>query len=617
MTTKKLSLITATLLLSTNAFADITLEDITVVSATKTTQKLSNVTSNIEVITAGDIQDRGYTTVTQALNSLAGITFTQNGGLGQSTSVNVRGMDSRSTLVLIDGIRYNDITALSGAPFEHLMVENIAQIEVVKGAQSGVWGADAAAGVINIITKTPENGVHGSAHVEGGSFSTKKYGATLSAKTDTYYLNVSHNVVDTDGFTAQAPKDADIDTLEDDGYTNKTTSIKLGYNINETNKIELAHTLIDATTEYDPFGDPDGFSKSTTKDAFSSVKFNHIDSFNELNVYANRSSFERAFIDDFSTSPFDGQVDEYGINSKIPYGEEDFVLVGADYKSFEHKNIINKDFNNKGVFITNNNTFKGFMGGTTILTESLRYDSYSTFDNELTGKIGLKHIHENIEGLVTSVNYGTAYTVPTLYQLYAPASTFGGFTSPIGNENLQPETTKAFDVTLAYKDFSVSYFNNKIDNLIEYTNGYNNVEGTSNIDGLEIAYAKEIIENLQLSMNYTNLFTAEDKDGNQLKRRASETFKMAVDYYGVEKLHVGADLEYVGSRTDIIFNPDFTTSDVETGKYTVINVTADYQVTKAFQVYGKIVNLTDEKYQTVYGYATSPRAFYAGIRAKF
>jgi len=617
MTTKKLSLITATLLLSTNAFADITLEDITVVSATKTTQKLSNVTSNIEVITAGDIQDRGYTTVTQALNSLSGITFTQNGGLGQSTSVNVRGMDSRSTLVLIDGIRYNDITALSGAPFEHLMVENIAQIEVVKGAQSGVWGADAAAGVINIITKTPESGVHGTAHVEGGSFSTKKYGATLSAKTDTYYLNVSHNVVDTDGFTAQAPKDADIDTLEDDGYTNKTTSIKLGYNINETNKIELAHTLIDTTTEYDPFGDPDGFSKSTTKDAFSSVKFNHIDSFNELTMYANRSSFEREFIDDFSTSPFDGQVDEYGINSKIPYGEEDFVLVGADYKSFEHKNSINKDFNNKGVFITNNNTFKGFMGGTTILTESLRYDSYSTFDNELTGKVGLKHIHENIEGLVTSVNYGTAYTVPTLYQLYAPASTFGGFTSPIGNENLQPETTKAFDVTLAYKDFSVSYFNNKIDNLIEYTNGYNNVEGTSNIDGLEIAYAKEIIENLQLSMNYTNLFTAEDKDGNQLKRRASETFKMAVDYYGVEKLHVGADLEYVGSRTDIIFNPDFTTSDVETGKYTVINVTADYQVTKAFQVYGKIVNLTDEKYQTVYGYATSPRAFYAGIRAKF
>jgi len=617
MTTKTLSLITTTLLLSTNTFADMTLEEITVISATKTTQKLDNVTSNVDVITAQDIEDRGYTTVTEALNSLAGITFTRNGGLGTSTSINMRGMDAKSTLVVIDGVRYNDITSTSGAPFAHLMIEDIAQIEVVKGAQSGVWGADAAAGVINIITKTPENGIHGSAHLEGGSFSTKKYGASLSTKTDNYYIDVSHNAVDTDGFTAQLPKGDDIDTYEDDGYTNKTTSIKFGYNINETNKIELAHTLIDTEGEYDTFGDPDGLAASSTKDTFSSINFNHIDSFNTLNLYAKRSKFDREFITEFDTTPFNGQVDEYGFTSKIPYGAEDFILAGADHKTFEHKNSINKDFDNTGVFITSNNTLKGFMGGTTILTKSLRYDTYSTFDNELTGKIGLKHIHENIEGLVTSLNYGTAYTVPNLYQLYAAGSTFEGIFYPIGNENLQPETTESYDVTIAYKDFSVTYFNNKIDNLIEYTNGYNNVEGTSKIDGIELAYSTEILSNLNLNINYTKLFTAEDKDGNALKRRATETFKAAVDYYGIEKLHIGADLEYVGSRTDIIFNPDFTKSDVETGKYTVVNFTADYQITKAFQVYGKIENLTDKAYQTVYGYATSPRAFYAGMRAKF
>lgn len=617
MTTKTLSLITATLLLTQTAFSNTTLEDITVVSATKTTQKIQNITSNVDVISAQDIEDRGYTTVTQALNSLPGITFTQNGGLGTSTSVNVRGMDSKSTLVLIDGIRFNDITGASGAPFAHLMVEDIAQIEVVKGAQSGIWGADAAAGVINIITKKPENGVHGAAHVEAGSFNTKKYGATLSTKTESYSLKVSHNVVDTDGFTAQSPKGEDIDIFEDDAYKNQTTNVQLGLNINETNKIDLAYTYVDAEGEYDTYQNPNGLANSTTKDSFASINFNHVDSFNELNVYANRSTFDRAFIDTFSTSPFEGQVDEYGINSKIPYGTQDFVLVGADYKHFEHTNTIGKDFNNKGVFITNNNTFNGFMGGTTILTESLRYDTYSTFDNELTGKIGLKHMHDAIEGLVASINYGTAYTVPTLYQLYAPGSTFGDTYYPIGNENLNPETTKSFDVTVAYKDLSLTYFNNKIDNLIEYTNGYNNVEGTSNIDGIEIAYSKEILENLNLNMNYTNLFTAEDKDGNELKRRAKQTFKAAVDYYGIEDLHIGADLEYVGSRTDILFNADNTRSDVETGKYTVANFTADYQVTKAFQVYGKIVNITDEEYQTIYGYATSPRAFYAGIRAKF
>ena len=78
---------------------------------------------------------------------------------------------------------------------------------------------------------------------------------------------------------------------------------------------------------------PDGLATSTTKDTFSSVNFNHIDSFNEVNLYAKRSKFEREFITEFDTTPFDGQVDEYGFSSKIPYGIEDFVLVGADYKT--------------------------------------------------------------------------------------------------------------------------------------------------------------------------------------------------------------------------------------------------------------------------------------------
>jgi vitamin B12 transporter len=615
MTTKTLSLVAASLLLTQSSFAETTLEDITVVSATKTTQNLNAVTSNVEVITAQDIEDRGYTTVTQALNSLPGISFTANGGLGTTTSVYLRGMDSKRTLVLIDGIRYNDVTGTSGAPFAHLMVEDIAQIEVVKGAQSGIWGADAAAGVINIITKKAKNGVHGSAHIETGSFNTKKYGATLSTKTDSYAIHISHNVVDSNSFTAQAPQGQDINNFEDDAYKNQTTSIKLGYNINKMNKIDFAYTLIDAVGDYDTFGNPDGIATAKTKDSFTSLNFNHIDSFNEINLYTKRSKFAREFITT-TTSPFDGQVDEYGFNSKIPYGIEDFILVGADYKSFEHKNSINQSYNNKGVFITNNNTFNALMGGITILTESLRYDQYSTFDNAITGKIGIKYLSNTIEGLVVSSNYGTAYTVPTLYQLYAPALVIFGTTYPIGNINLQPEKTKSYDIMLSYKDISITYFNNKIDNLIQYTSGYNNVEGTSNIDGIEITYTKDVLSSLQLSMNYTKLFKAEDTTGNPLIRRAKETFKATVDYYGIEKLHIGSDLEYIGSRTDVDTSI-FPSTKVETGKYTVVNFTADYQITKAFQVYGKIENLTNRTYQTVYGYATSPRAFYAGVRAKF
>ena len=610
MTIKSLSIIASTLLFTTNIHADETLEDIIITSATKSEQKIKDVTSNVNVITAQEIEERGFTTVTEALNSLPGVSFTSNGGLGQNTSVILRGMDSQRTLVLIDGIRYNDITSLSGAPFAHLMINDIKQIEVVKGAQSGIWGADASAGVINIITKKPESGIHGSVHAEKGSFNTNKYGATLSSKTENYYFKASHNVIETDGFTAQAPEGEDIDQFEDDAYKNKTTSLQFGFNINETNKIDLSHTIIDATNQYDPYGDPDGFSSSTTDDTFSSINFHHIDRFNELDIYAKRSIFDREYVSPYGTSPFDGEVREYGFKSKVPYLTEDFVVWGADYKSFEHKNDIDEKFNNKGIFLTNSNVFKGFMGGKTILTESLRYDNYSTFDNKLTGKIGLKHIHEKIEGLTTSLNYGTAYNVPTLYQLY----------SPYGSPLLDPEATRSFDITVEYKAFKVTYFDTKIDDMIDFdmsTYTYGNLAGTSKINGLETSYQKEVFENVLLSINYTHLFQAEDQDGKDLKRRAKENLKIAVDYYGIEKLHLGVAAEYVGSRTDIKYNPNYTTSDIETGKYTVIDFTANYDISKEIQLYGKIENLTDKYYQTVYGYATSPRAFSLGLKASF
>ena len=73
----------------------------------------------------------------------------------------LRGMDSSKTLVLIDGIRLNDTTSINGADFEHFMINDIERIEVIKGAQSSIWGADASAGVVNIITKSAKDGTHG------------------------------------------------------------------------------------------------------------------------------------------------------------------------------------------------------------------------------------------------------------------------------------------------------------------------------------------------------------------------------------------------------------------------------------------------------------------------
>jgi len=615
-----LSLITASLLFN-QAFANETLEDINIVSANKTTQSLNDVTSDVNVITAQEIEERGFLTVVEALNSLPGISFTSNGGLGKSTSLYLRGMDTQRTLVLIDGTRYQDPSNTSGASLQHLMISDIERIEVIKGAQSGVWGADAAAGVINIITKSAQMGTHASANVEFGSFSTKTYGALVSHKTEKYNISLSANKVTSDGFSAQAPRGEDLDKYEDDGYDNLTVNAKMGIKLTDDIELSLEHTYIDGTTEYDSYGNPDDtapesdFTTKLTKIALTYTIDNHF-----IHLKHEISDFQRDELG-IIPSPFYAQVTQFNgkvtnteLTDKISYRKNDFLLVGFNYQESDADYVAvqtntttgNQSYTNKGIFIVNTN----HVFDNTVLTESLRYDQYDAFDNKVTGKIGIKHTLNS--SLQLSANYGTAYNAPNIIQMLNP---WAG-----SNLNLQPETVKSYDLSIDYFGLKFTYFNQKIDDMIAWydpdgwggTPGiFKNYTGTSKINGFEISYQRELLENILFSANYTKLTTAEDKDGNELARRPKENLKVAVDYYGIDNLHLGVNGEYVGTRYD-----QNGQQGTQTGKYTIFNITADYQLTNNIQVYGKIENLGDKYYQTVDGYATSPRAFYIGVRGK-
>jgi len=181
---------------------------------------------------------------------------------------------------------------------------------------------------------------------------------------------------------------------------------------------------------------------------------------------------------------------------------------------------------------------------------------------------------------------------------------------------MKPESTKGYDVSIAYKELSLTYFNNEIEDIIDYnfaTSKYSNVDGKSKIKGFEVVYNTEIADTVVLSLGYTKL-DAKDHKGADLKRRVGQSVKFALDYYGIEDLHLGLNGEYIGEREDT----DFATyAKVETGKYTVANFSANYEVDKHLSFYGKIDNITDKEYQTVYGYASSPRAAYAGMKLTY
>ena len=613
MKTTNLSLV-ASFLIVTNLYSQTTLDEISITSATKSEQKLKDVTANVDVITAQEIEDRKFKTVIEALNSLSGVSISSNGGVGQTGSIYLRGMDTHRVLILVDGVRFNDITSPKGsANIEHLMINDIERIEVIKGAQSSIWGADSSAGVINIITKNAKDGTHGNATVEYGRYNSKTAKANISHKNENFDAKLSAIRVDTDGFSAISPnKSSNAKIYEKDGYENTSTNIKLGYNFNETNRVSTSYELIDSKLNIDDFFNKNPNNKDSTKNKthLANIMYENRNDIAITKIYTNYTDIKRTSTNTF-VPDYKGFIKEYGVNTSIDYLNSSNLTFGADYKKFEDKKIVEdftnenrvKNYNNKGIFITNTNKF---FDDRTILTEALRYDRYSDFENKTTGKIGIKQYI--IKELNISANYGTGYNVPNLYQLHDVWA---------GNNILQPEKTKSYDVGFEYKGFSVTYFNTKIKNIIDYnynTWSYEQMHGISKIKGTEIAYKNSIIDDVFLNLAYTNL-SAKDENGKELLNRPINKFNFGVDYYGLKDFHFNINGEYIGSRESV--NYIYSNNRTKTGNYTIWNTVVDYDINKTFSTYLKLDNIFDKDYQIVDGYATSQRAAYVGLKASF
>ena len=347
-------------------------------------------------------------------------------------------------------------------------------------------------------------------------------------------------------------------------------------------------------------------AQTKTRNSLANLNYENKNSFATTNVYTNYSRFKNESEAPSFTSRNKTDVKEYGVKSTIPYlSETSSVTMGAEYKGFEDKEDINRKYNSRAIYITNTNKF---FSDKTILSQALRYDKYSDFDNKTTGKIGIKQYI--IDELNISSNYGTGYNTPSFIQAFKPS--WGG------NEDLQPEKTKSYDVGIEYKGFSVTYFNTKVNNLMVSNAStswkYKNIEGDSKFKGTEIAYKNSIIEDVFINLSYTNLSAKDSKD-KKLQNRPSNKFNFGVDYYGLKDFHFNINGEYIGTRQSVNF--DYNKPDVKTGNYTVWNAVVDYDISKNFSTYLKLDNIFNKDYQIVDGYATSQRAAYVGLKASF
>jgi vitamin B12 transporter len=580
-----------------------------VVSASNSEQLEDDVTEDVTVITAEEIQERGYKTLKDALASVPGVSFTSNGGFGQLTSVYLRGMNSKNTLILIDGVRYNDVTSLNGeAQFSQIVLDNVERIEVIKGAQSGIWGADASAGVINIITKNPQKKSIAFAF-KGGNYNTKQLSFTVADRIGAfdYLLALSH--FDTDGFSAAEPGQSSPDYgrrgddlgFEKDPYRNTTYNLKLGYDISKHDRIEASLIAINADVHFDSFNNGksvdalDGaYTVNTIKNRFYHVEYQRRDGENQAKLFYNVSTFNRTQFNGYS-----GHVKEFAFQDRFDYIQDAFAQVGIGYQGFHQGDsagtYLGKKYSNRYLFLSNYNQL---FGGKTIFSESIRYDNYSNFENKLTYKVGVKqYLYQD---LYLSGNYGTGYNVPTFFNLSI-------------NPDLQPESTKGYDIALSFRGLKVGYFNQKIDDLIDYdysTWKYYNVNGTSKFEGIEASFTQSLFEEGQINLGYTHLIKAKNST-NDLARRAKDMLNYSLSWYPTDEHTININGTYVGTRYDDVAKT------VQTGKYNVTNLVLRHNFAKGYTGEIEIRNLFDRFYQEVDGYGTAGRSIYVGIRAKY
>ncbi len=600
-----LSVITSQTLLFANSDS---LGEIEVISVNKTKQKASQSTSNIDVITNEDIRQNGYTSVVEALSRSLGINISQNGGIGQKSSFFLRGMDSGKILVLVDGMRLNDpSTTNSTSMIEFLPISNVEQIEIIRGGSSSVWGANASAGVVNIITKEAlKDGVSGSVGINGGSHQTKGSDVSLFYKNGKLNAKLLGSILDTNGISALAPQNA-----EKDDYANKNLTAGIGYDFTDTTKASIAiiktKTKGDFDDEYNPNGANDDYSNFTTDStnisSSISTKIGAVESV--LNM--TQGNYKREY---FTTSlwgdgdnKYEATTNEYSLINSYAHKFGKSIL-GFEYKDIDGFNQYNTyaptdgSFINKGIFLSNSINLTDKL----LFEANLRYDDFDKFDGKVTYKLGAKY--NILDNTSFRANYYTSLNAPSVYQL----------ANPVFGEILKPSFVNGYDMSLSYKDFvTLTYFDNKIkdDIVYDYTNwGYYNNSADENIKGLELAATTlNIYDNFRVRANYTHLIDMKDASEVPLYNRAKDEVNLFADYFYNEGTIASLNVRYIGDRVSY--------GNMPSGNYTLWNINLTKKYNDNVDLGLHIKNLFDKEYQSIYNYNSEGRSIYADIKYKF
>ncbi|ROT94222.1 TonB-dependent receptor [Altererythrobacter sp. FM1] len=586
------------------------------VTASGTGSNVVDTGQPVTVIGADEIDSIQGADIARVLERAPGVTISRNGAPGSVTSVWVRGASAEQLLVLVDGVRVSDPASPGGGfDFGNLLAGNIEKIDLLRGANSTIWGSDAMGGVLAVTTRA-QRGLQASA--EYGSNETAYLKATGGIGSDAYFLGGSASWYRTDGYSSAR------NGTEPDGFEQFAANGEARAYLSPSFELFVRGRYAKGDLDVDGFPAP-SYTFADTNETQKTEQYSGAAGavYDSGTLYLQGAwsfadTHRENYNPDFGSDPtytIAGHLDRADVRGTWRAVGPLVVNFGGNGEWTRFADIGGKheSTNTWGAY-----TQIGIETPRYAAHVGVRHDEHERFGGETS--FGADASFEIVHDLRLRASVGEGFKAPTLYQLL----------SDYGNVSLSPEQATSYDLGLAWRDraaptyAAVTLFRRDSKNLIDFIScsgviggicnnrpygTYDNV-GRARAQGVEIEFGLAPTDNLRTQIAYSYVEATDRATGNWLARRPQHALTTSLDWTTPLGLVIGGDVRLVGESFDNATNTK------RLAPYAVGDIRASLPIANRFELFGRVENVTDADYETVSGYGTQGRAGYVGVRLK-
>lgn len=582
----------------------------TIVVASRVADNIDRIGVSVSVINRDDIISLGYPDLGSILDTQPGVTVTMDGGYGKAAAVRIRGEEGFRTRIVLDGINIADPSSPQISPrIEHVMGSGLSRVEILRGPQGLLWGADAGGVILlSTVNRNTRTGLEG--FVEAGSKQSHQAAMHGTIVADRFSGALSLAELETEGINA---RDIDTDQADLDGYRNRTAHGAISASITDALSLKLAATDMSGDNEYDGCYDistfamihdcDDKYGQRAWRAALEFLSTDH-----RLEISTASSETERAF---YSRGQLAYETRGENVTTSLlgrwQRSDTTRLTYGLDLEEQSLSDVAtDRSRDNTGVYIE---VMQNLLDGT--ITAGWRRDDNEDFGEHDSWRISARHALPGLpDGWTIRAALGTGFRAPSLYEIaynegpysYPPAAALA----------LQEETSRGWEVGLmgSVRDLALEliWFDQQIDEEIIFDlatySGYLQTAGTSTSEGLEALARLQLTARWVLEGNVTRV-DARQQNGADRPYRPRQTGQLSMMWNNgdlsarLTARHTGKAVDPFMIPVDETFNLDFT---------------AQWRVTPNLSLEARLLNVTDQTRQQLPGYRTPGLTAHAGVR---